>query len=306
MTTSSIPATARQRPSSWEISCSSIRRRTISSRKNGLPSARSRIRSRSPSPRSSMSSSSRTICSASAAPSGSSARLEALRRPPAQPGRRAVSSGRLGQTNSTGAGSRSGSDSSRSSIAPSAQWMSSITAISGPSSAMRAKKPSHARWISAITARGEHLAHRRGRVVQADRVGDRRRGVAQHPHLGQRRRRVVGVQHAELALGDLGQRPEGDAVAVRQTATADDARLGGRRELGDQPALADARLAVDRHQVGAPLVGDAAEQAAQQLELGVASDQRRAQARDPAVRLVRSPTSRCAATGSALPRTSSR
>ena len=49
ISTSSIPRRARHRPSSQTSRPSSIRWRTISSRKNGLPSERSRIRRRTPS-----------------------------------------------------------------------------------------------------------------------------------------------------------------------------------------------------------------------------------------------------------------
>ncbi len=48
----------------------------------------------------------------------------------------------------------------------------------------------------------------------------------------------------------------------------------------DEAALADARVAVDRHEVRAALGGRALVKAPQQLELGVAADHRRAQARE--------------------------
>ena len=60
----------------------------------------------------------------------------------------------------------------------------------------------------------------------------------------------VLVVDARRAADDLGDRPERDAVAVRQAATAEDlAALPGRgpdRELADQPGLADAGVADDR------------------------------------------------------------
>ena len=74
----------------------------ISSRKNGFPSARSRIDSRRSAGRSSTASSTSTRGVASSSDSGSRTIELKLRWPPPQPGRRCVSSGREGQTNSSG------------------------------------------------------------------------------------------------------------------------------------------------------------------------------------------------------------
>ena len=77
------------------------RARTISSRKNGFPSARATISARASSPitASSRSSARRMLSLAS---SGSTASPVKLRRPPPQVGRRAVSSGRAVQRKNSG------------------------------------------------------------------------------------------------------------------------------------------------------------------------------------------------------------
>jgi hypothetical protein len=95
-------------------------------------------------------------------------------------------------------------------------------------------------------------------------------------HLREGGRRRVVVEHAGLGLRDLCQRPEGDAVAGGETAAAHHAGLRGGGEFRHEPALADARIPVDRDQVRAPLARDAAQQAGKELELGVAADDRRA------------------------------
>jgi hypothetical protein len=87
MSTSPTSSEARHRSPRRTIRPPSIRWRTISSRKKGLPSARSRICSRTRSGRASTDRSRRTSVPASSALSGSIAIEETLRWPPPHPGR---------------------------------------------------------------------------------------------------------------------------------------------------------------------------------------------------------------------------
>ena len=113
--------------------------------------------------------------------------------------------------------------------------------------------------------------------------------------LGGRRRRASARRSAEsvsstlrVRLEHLGQRPVADAVAVGEAAAAHDVRrrrrgLEPREQLADEAALADAGLAVERHEMRAPLVDDAPVGRGQQLELALAADERRARARERAL-----------------------
>ena len=93
--------------------------------------------------------------------------------------------------------------------------------------------------------------------------------------------RVV-VGDARGGLDHLRQRPVRDALAVREAAAREDARaLEAVDELARQPALPDARLAEDGEQVGAAVAHGAIEGVLQQLELGLAPDERRARASGP-------------------------
>ena len=72
--------------------------------------------------------------------------------------------------------------------------------------------------------------------------------------LRRRHFRRVGLEDRRLPLHDLAERPEGDSLSVRETASlapADDLQLRVHvgEELGDQAALAHARLADDRDQL---------------------------------------------------------
>ena len=92
-----------------------------------------------------------------------------------------------------------------------------------------------------------------------------------------------------MPLEDLGERPVGDAVAVGEAAAAERGgvrvgRLGPRDELAREPRLPDPRVAVHRDEVGSAVARDAPEDRPQDLELGVAADHRRRQARDAARR----------------------
>ena len=112
---------------------------------------------------------------------------------------------------------------------------------------------------------------RLGPLVQADacrrRCSDQRResggeplllGAIRYDSLDSRhelRRRLVrsvGREDPAVLLDDLAQRPEGDALAIREAApVAPDQSLlrRGRAKLGDEPRLADARLPGDRHEL---------------------------------------------------------
>src|SRR5262249_39619832 len=82
-------------------------------------------------------------------------------------------------------------------------------------------------------------------------------------------------------LHHLGERPVRDAFAVRQAApTEDGGALQARDELARQPALPDTRLAVDREQRGAAVARRTRERVLEQLELGLAADERRGEARE--------------------------
>ena len=94
---STAASVAFQPPFARTIAPSSTRLRTISSRKNGLPSARATRSARSRSGRASTPIRKPTSRSASPAASGSSATPVTLRRPPPHVGRRSVSSGRAVQ-----------------------------------------------------------------------------------------------------------------------------------------------------------------------------------------------------------------
>ncbi len=91
--------------------------------------------------------------------------------------------------------------------------------------------------------------------------------------------RVVGLEHAGLGLDDLGERPEGDPVAVGQAAAlapGDQLRAGVQagRQLPDQAALADPGGAGHGHQPRRPGLDGLEVDAFQQVQLGLAADQR--------------------------------
>src|SRR5581483_8294270 len=103
--------------------------------------------------------------------------------------------------------------------------------------------------------------------------------------------RVVVCKAGE-ALQDLPERPVRNAVAVRQAAADDDQRRLGQgrqplEQLAGESALADARLAVDRHQVWTALGEDALVQREQELELALTADERGANAGQAARRGIR-------------------
>ena len=158
MTISSMSSVARHRSAVRTMRPSSIRWRTISSRKNGLPSARSSMASRIEPGSSSTVSRNSMSRAASSCASGSRKIDEKLRLPPPQAACRCASSGLAGHRKSNGPAVLSASSSSRSSRASSAQWMSSTTAIAGRFAARPVKKARHASCVSRRTWRGGRSA----------------------------------------------------------------------------------------------------------------------------------------------------
>ena len=128
---------------------------------------------------------------------------------------------------------------------------------------------------------GQLLALRRLLRRQTDHPGDRSGGLVvlseERRELPQRLgRRIAGRDVRGLSHG-LGRRPEGDAVAVRQTAALQDERIV--RDLSDelleQARLADARRAGDRAQHRSMLARGSFEGREQQAHLPVPPDHRR-------------------------------
>ena len=107
-------------------------------------------------------------------------------------------------------------------------------------------------------------------------VGDRLLGAALAELLERLLERVV-VRDAGRRLHHLAERPVGDALAVRKRATDQDARaLDAVEELTCETALPDAGLAVDREEVRTAVAKAAVEGVLEELELGVATDERSA------------------------------
>ena len=244
----------------------SVRVRAISSRKNGLPSARATISACSRLPRP-CSSSRPTSCALSSASSGSTTRPVKLRRPPPQVGRRVVSSGRAVQSRRTGPAAWLATSSSSSRTAASAHWTSSTSTIVGARDASAEKNARHARCVSARTSCAFRCERSIGaRPMLAVRNAASSSG-ASAPAAARTAAaaldtcaRAVSACSSSRDCGErlqhLGERPVADAVAVGETAAADDAGLRrrgleARQQLADQPALADARLAVERDEVRA-------------------------------------------------------
>ena len=83
-----------------------------------------------------------------------------------------------------------------------------------------------------------------------------------------------------MGLHDLAERPERDAVAVREAAALppeDELRpvVDPVAELGEQPGLADARLARHGDELDLRLADHALERVLEQPQLAVAADERR-------------------------------
>ena len=109
---------------------------------------------------------------------------------------------------------------------------------------------------------------------QADEVGD---GVvlAALAKLLERLFERLVVGDPDRRLDHLGERPVRHALAVRQAAALEHACAVHRvDELAGQPALADTRLAVDREDVRAAVAQRSLVRVLEQLELGLAADER--------------------------------
>ena len=150
----------------------------------------------------------------------------------------------------------------------------------GDVAARCSRKASSASSAQCRSSNDEHGRTRRGEVLEEAQPGGEvlvagglrrppgraaRAGAAQ-PRRGPRPRQdllelgldgraVVGLEDAGVSLHDLAERPEGDALAVRQAAAlAPGDQLGARvdvaQELGDQARLADAGLADDEGDLG--------------------------------------------------------
>jgi hypothetical protein len=116
---------------------------------------------------------------------------------------------------------------------------------------------------------------------EAEQVGDR---VAR-ARLAQLLDRLLGrvvVGDPGRSLHHLRERTVGDSLAERRAASRQDARpLQPGVELLCEPALADSRIAEDRHELRSAVPDDAVEHVAQQLELLVAADVRRSDVERP-------------------------
>ncbi len=120
------------------------------------------------------------------------------------------------------------------------------------------------------------------RLEHADRepeqIGDRLVLAARAQLLLRLVERVV-VGDAGGRLDHLGERPVRDALAVRQAAAGEHGRaFEAVRELAREPALPDARVAVDRDERRAPVTHGARERVLEQLELRLPPDERRRRA----------------------------
>ncbi len=158
----------------------------------------------------------------------------------------------------------------KSSRCSSAQWRSSKASTSGRSSANSSKKRRQAAnassrlspppWASpARPTSGRRLRLDPGIV---DGVAELSRGLV----------RLVAVEDPDLCLDHLPERPERDAVAVREAASLpprDQLRMALDRlvELEHEAALADAGDADERHELGGALRQHAAECVLEQVDL---------------------------------------
>jgi hypothetical protein len=125
-------------------------------------------------------------------------------------------------------------------------------------------------------------AHRVGRDV----LGQQRAPGA--PDLGERRIRRIAVQHPRVSLEDLRERPVRHAVPVGEAPAARHERprtlgLDPREELGDEPALADAGIAVDGQEMRPSFGGGSLEQRPKHIQLPIPADYRGLQAGDAAI-----------------------
>ena len=118
---------------------------------------------------------------------------------------------------------------------------------------------------------------------QADEVGDSVVLAALAKLLERLLERLV-VGDPDRRLDHLGERPVRHALAVRQAAALEHACAVHRvDELAGQPALADTRLAVDREEVRAAVAQRSLVRVLEQLQLGLAADERSADVDVPLV-----------------------
>ena len=261
---------------------SSARSRTVSSRKSGLPSVLSSSASRTPGG-SAPATSPSTSCSASSCGSGPSSIEIERRRPPPQPGRASSSSGRARHTISTGASSmRSARCSTRSSSGSSAQCTSSNPSTSGCASARFVAHSCAAQAISCPRRSPETLSSTPDARPSRSATASRRARLLEL--LERLVGRVVGRDPGRH-LHHLGQREVREPLAEGQRAAGEDGRpLEPGEELPREAALPDPRLAVDRHELRAPVADDARVHVAEQVELLLAPDVRRRHVHGPADR----------------------
>ncbi len=259
--------------STWPSSpCTSMR--TVSSRKSGFPSVLSSTSSRSSGVSGVSAVSADASSSASPRPSGSSSIESARVRPPPHDGCWSSSSGRARQRISSGASrTQPARCSMSSSSGSSAQWMSSNPSTSGCLAGEPLGPLAH-RPLDLLLAAlvVERVEHARG---EPEQVGDLL-VLAEDHQLLLRLGAVVVVGDPGGGLHHLGERPVGDALAVREAAPDEHRRALERGdELAREPALAHAGLAVERDEVGAAVADGALVRVAEQLELALAADERR-------------------------------
>ena len=126
------------------------------------------------------------------------------------------------------------------------------------------------------------------------------------PRASQRRLLPSRTRGSALRLDDLAERPEGDPLAVGQAAALPPAaelrlRLDVGEQLGDEPALAHARLADDRDQLHRTLLRSPLESPDQKRLLELPADERRLVGRDVGAEAGAGAFARQSASGSAFP-----
>jgi hypothetical protein len=109
--------------------------------------------------------------------------------------------------------------------------------------------------------------------------GDRDEVAHRGVQLGRGGRRAVRLEHAGLGLDDLAERPEGHALGVGRRASeteVDEVQhlVDAAEQLEDEAALADPRLADDRHELRRATAAHAVEDAEQEGQLRAAADER--------------------------------
>ena len=122
----------------------------------------------------------------------------------------------------------------------------------------------------------------RARIRPPEQAADKPRDPVAVLHAGHQRRqlrdrrgRVIGVDDPRRLSDDLADRVEGDAIAVRETAAAEDRRvLDAVEELADEARLPDAGRPEQREQVRGPLGPRAIQPAPNEVELRGTSDHR--------------------------------